>query len=134
MLRIITGSLAVAVLGAVAIVGAQSSSRNAQQTSSVPETTLSGCLKPGPAPNTYILEAAQAKQDTSAAGQRPVGTSGAVKRTYTLTGQVPPGVKLSEHANQKVEIVGVVVGPAPGEKQDPKMNMRLFKQVAARCQ
>jgi hypothetical protein len=102
----------------------------------MPETTLSGCLKPGSTPNTFVLEGAVVKQAPTAAVQtasRSTDTSGAAKRSYALTGMVPPGVNLSTHANQEVEVVGVVFEPPSGEKKDPKMNMRTFKQIAPTC-
>lgn len=138
MIRVVTGSFAVAVLGAVTVAGAQkNSSQPVQQLNRAPDTTLSGCLKAGSTPGTFVLEQGTVvKQGSNAAVQpanRPTGTAGTAKRTYTLVGTVPPGIDLLKHLNHQVEVVGPVSEPAPGEKKAPKINMYKFKQVTSTC-
>lgn len=128
MIRVITGGFVVAVLGAVTVVGAQSSAQPGQQIARQPETTLSGCLKAGSAPSTFVLEeGAVVKQESNAA------STGTAKRTYRLIGMVPPGVDLSRHLNHKVEVVGTITEPAPNETRSPSINMFKFQEVASAC-
>ena len=137
MIRVISGSLAVAVLGAVTVVGAQSSAQPVQQLTRKPATTVSGCLKAGSTPGTFVLEEGTVvKQESNAAVQpasRPTGTAGTAKGTYRLVGIVPPGVDLSKLLNHKVEVVGPVTEPAPNETRPPNINMHTFKDVASTC-
>jgi hypothetical protein len=67
--------------------------------------TYVGCVKPGTATGTWVLENAEA-QKAGATGPGAVGTSGG--STMTLTLDPAATVNLKAHANQKVEIVGMM--------------------------
>jgi hypothetical protein len=62
------------------------------QSANHPET-VTGCLKAGDAPDTFVVTAARTAGSTATA-------------TYQLTGQ--PGVNLTDHVGQQVEISGTV--------------------------
>ena len=80
--------------------------------------TLTGCLRPAVKEGDYLLADAV---DPKA--------SGASKSSYALIGVVPPGVRLKNHVNHKVEISGSV-----GEDTAKRtLNMETFKMVADKC-
>ena len=74
--------------------------------------TYTGCVKPGTAPETWILENAEV-----AAGQTTAATSGAMKSTLNLT--TKPGTDLKPHANHKIEVVGTVAPAKPSPVRPP---------------
>jgi len=73
------------------------------------KVTYTGCVKPGTAADTWVLESAEVAQKAGASA--PVGTSGATKMTLNLDPAAT--VNLKAHANHKVEVVGVL-SPAKG--------------------
>lgn len=106
------------------------------QSSTAPKATYTGCLKPGTAADTWMLENAEL---ASAAGTTKPGataTAGATsKMTLGLT--VKPSENLKPHANHKVEVTGTVTpaasagGAATGPRQN--LNVESVKMVAATC-
>lgn len=99
------------------------------------KVTYTGCLKPGTAADTWLLENAEAASAKSAA----TATSGASKTTLNLT--VKPSENLKPHANHKIEVTGTVGPAAPpsggaaGAASAPRQSFTVesFKMVAATC-
>jgi hypothetical protein len=98
------------------------------------KATYTGCLKPGTTPGSWILESAE----SAAAASAPVGTSGAMKTTLSLSAK--PGTDLKPHANHKIEVVGTVAPAKPSS--DPaaapsaprqELTVESLKMVAATC-
>ena len=117
-----------AVVGAVAIVGAQGNAGRAGGAApapgAVPDTydpsktqTISGCLKPAATSGQFMVADATVVKGAGAA----VGTSGAAKKNYTITGVIPPGVKLQTHVNHKVELAGTILANGNFEMENLKM-------------
>ena len=146
MVRVFTGTLAAAVLGAVTMVGAQQPpaappQKPAQPTESRPPSdvaktqTITGCVEKGTGADSFIL----AEAGTGAApapgakpGEKPAGTTGATK-SYALMAK--PSEDLSKHVGHKVEITGTVSAassPAPGSPKE-SLNVQSVKMVAASC-
>ena len=73
------------------------------------KVTYTGCVKPGTAADSWILENAEAQK----AGAPPstVGTSGTAKMTLNLSPAAT--VDLKPHANHKVEVTGTVSAAKP---------------------
>ena len=86
----------------------------AQQPASPSETstmaantvTYTGCVKPGTAADTWVLENAEVAQKAGASAPGTVGTSGTAKMTFNLDPAAT--VNLKAHANHKVELVGML--------------------------
>ena len=86
----------------------------AQQPASPSETstmaantvTYTGCVKPGTAADTWVLENAEVAQKAGASSPGTVGTSGTAKVTFNLDPAAT--VNLKAHANHKVELVGML--------------------------
>ena len=71
------------------------------------KVTYTGCVKPGTAPETWILENAQVAKP----GETTAATSGTSKNTLNLTTKM--GTDLKPHANHKIEVVGTVAPAKP---------------------
>jgi hypothetical protein len=114
------GVLAAAVLAAVATIGAQAPEKKTT-------TTITGCLQKASSGGGYIL-AADSKTGTT-------GTSGssAAKGTYSLVGVAPPGMKLADQVNKKLEVVGTIGDPFPRDSNMPSLTMVTAKSVAGSC-
>ena len=54
-------------------------------------------------------------------GTAAVGTSGSAKKNYTITGVIPPGIKIQSHVNHKVELAGTVLDNGMFEMESLKM-------------
>jgi hypothetical protein len=79
------------------------------------KVTYTGCLKPGTASGSWVLENAEvAARPGASAGA--VGTSGASKMTFDLNPVA--SVNLKPHANHKVEVVGML-SPAKAATEAP---------------
>ena len=87
---------------------------HAQQPSSPPNTSghstrvLTGCLRAGPAPETYRLTDATPSLDTKELAGQPVGTSGQ-KAEYDVAADTGlehggPAIELKPHVGQQVEL------------------------------
>jgi hypothetical protein len=70
-----------------------------------------------------VADATTTKQGNSA-----VGTSGAAAniKNYTIAGVIPPGIKLQQHVNHKVELVGSTTGA-------DKFEMERIKELSTSC-
>jgi hypothetical protein len=113
-----------------------------QSTTSVSKVTYTGCVKPGTAAGTWVLENAEAAAKPGASASSTVGTSGASKMTFNLSPAAT--VNLTPHANHKVEVVGIVTpakpsadaaaSPAAGA-QAPRQQIAVesLKMVSATC-
>jgi hypothetical protein len=97
----------------------------------VSKVTYTGCVKPGTAPETWILENAEVARP----GQTPTATSGATKTTFNLTTKV--GTDLTPHANHKIEVVGTVApakpGAVSGQPARQEFAVESIKMVSATC-
>ncbi len=100
------------------------------------KATYTGCLKPGTAPGTWILENAEVAAKPGAAPSA-VGTSGTSKMTFNLDPAAT--VNLTPHANHKVEVVGIASpakagGDAPaGAQAKQQFSVESLKMVSATC-
>ena len=90
----------------------------------------SGCIKPGSAPDSWILESAELSKP---GGAPSVGTSGATKTSFALSAK--SGTDLKPHANHKVEIVGTVAPAKAGGGDAPKQELTVdsLKMVSTTC-
>jgi hypothetical protein len=125
------------VIGAVGMLGAQSGGQStanrapATPTASrpkVPNTydpsksqTVVGCLRSGTQNGQFLLADATTSNATGT-----VGTSGTAKKTYSIAGVIPPGIKLQSHVNHKVELTGSMTG-------GDKFEMERFKMLSSTC-
>jgi hypothetical protein len=82
----------------------------AKPTETTNKVTYTGCVKPGTAAGSWILENAEAALKPGASPST-VGTSGASKMAFNLN--PASSVNLTPHANHKVEVVGVVSPAKP---------------------
>ena len=109
--------------------------------------TVTGCLKTGDQPDTFILSDLKWGKDKDKA----VGTSGAAApitaSSLKLVGT--PSTKLSEHVNHMVEVSGTIsdiktdrpasppATPSPSDppraKADPTLNVKTVSQVSPSC-
>jgi hypothetical protein len=93
--------------------------------------TYSGCVKPGSAPETWILENAEVAKP----GQTTAATSGGMKTTLNLTTKA--GTDLKPHANHKIEVVGTIApakpGGAPGQEARQEFTVESVKMVSPTC-
>jgi hypothetical protein len=155
-------TVAAGILGAVTTLGAQAPSQQSpadrptnqpaiQQPSPQPneaarnEVTISGCLKPGVSPGSFILADAGMAPEMPAGQNAPPaakGTTGSTKR-YDLVAK--PGEDLTKHLNHKVEVTGTVsasrppsapvpeAAPATAVQPTETLTVQTFKMVAAAC-
>ena len=122
----------------------------AQQPASPSETskmaantvTYTGCVKPGTAADTWVLENAEVAQKAGASAPGTVGTSGTAKMTFNLDPAAT--VNLKAHANHKVELVGKLSAAkadasastaAAASAQTPRQqfSVETLKMVSATC-
>jgi hypothetical protein len=118
----------------------------AQETKDAAKTvTVTGCLKAGDQPDTFILSDLKWSKDKDKA----VGTSGSAAApiaasTLKLIGS--PSAKLSEHLNKTVEVSGMIsdvkaatpsTPPSPSDppraKADPTLNVKTVSMVSSSC-
>lgn len=157
-------AIAAGILGAVATLGAQAPSQKSsadppttqpaiQQPPPQPketkpnEVTMSGCLKPGASPGSFILADAGMAPAMPAGQSAPAaakGTTGSTKR-YDLVAK--PGEDLTKHLNHKVEVTGTVSASRPPSASVPEaasapttavqptetLTVNTFKMIAAAC-
>ena len=102
------------------------------------KVTYTGCVKPGTAADSWILENAEAQK--AGASPSTVGTSGTAKMTLNLSPAAT--VDLKPHANHKVEVTGTVSAakpsadaPAAGAASAPRQQFSVdsVKMVSATC-
>jgi hypothetical protein len=94
----------------------QQPAKPSESSSAANKVTYTGCVKPGSAPGSWILENAEAAAKPGASASS-VGTSGASKMTFSLTPS--SSVDLKPHANHKIEVVGTVSAAKPSASADP---------------
>jgi hypothetical protein len=114
----------------------------ASSTAAANKVTYTGCIKPGTATDTWILENAEV---AAKAGSAPatVGTSGTAKMSFSLSPAAT--VNLKPHANHKVEVVGTVspatagaaaAAPSPAaaaQAPTQQISVESLKMVSATC-
>ena len=121
---------------------AQAPSADRPSASTAGKVTYSGCVKPGTAPGTFVLDSAELSPAAGAASGGAVGTSGAMKTTLNLT--TKPGTDLKAHAGHKIEVVGSIAPPKAGAADAgaaasssahpaQEFNVDSFKMVSASC-
>ena len=105
------------------------------------KVTYTGCVKPGTATDTWVLENAEVAQRAGASAPSTVGTSGTAKMTFNLDPAAT--VNLKAHANHKVEVVGLL-SPAKADTSSPsaagassaprqQFSVETLKMVSATC-
>lgn len=103
----------------------------AEKSAAANKVTYTGCVKPGTAPETWILENAEVAKP----GQATAATSGAMKSTLNLTTKV--GTDLKPHANHKIEVVGTIApakpGAVSGEPARQEFTVESVKMVSTTC-
>ena len=106
------------------------------------KVTYSGCVKPGTAADTWVLESAEVAQKADASAPSTVGTSGTAKTTLNLDPAAT--VNLKAHANHKVEVVGTLspaksgadapaAGAASSQAARQQFSVESLKMVSATC-
>ena len=95
--RTFVGVLAAAVLGTVATIGAQAPAQ------AKPDVTVTGCLQKASSGG-YTLASDSKSGATGTSG------SSAAKGSYSLVGVSPPGLKLDQLVNKKLEVVSMEFG------------------------
>lgn len=119
---------------------------------SAKNVTVTGCLKAGDAPDSFILSDLKWNKDKDkATGAGAVGTSGtapsAIASASTLKLIPSGGTKLSDHVGHQVEVTGSVAdksaSAAPSSPSDPAaarpakaeaaLDVRNVKMIAATC-
>jgi len=139
---------------------APSSSPTAQSSDSK-TVTLTGCLKAGEAPGSFVLANTKIGDKASAGAPSSTGTSGSAgasaatksleNTTVTLTGS-PAGVTLGDHVGHQVQITGTpasgassaggAAGAKPSEpggamaapaKSQPSIAVSAFSMVSGSC-
>jgi hypothetical protein len=100
----------------------------AAKESAAGKVTYSGCVKPGSAPDSWILENAELSKPGGG-----VATSGASKMTLALNAK--SGTDLKPHANHKVELVGTIAPAKAGGGDAPKQELTVdsLKMVSTTC-
>jgi hypothetical protein len=83
----------------------QPASPSETSTMAANKVTYTGCVKPGAAADTWVLENAEVAQKAGVSSPGTVGTSG-TKMTLNLDPAAT--VNLKAHANHKVELVGML--------------------------
>jgi hypothetical protein len=102
----------------------------AAKESAAGKVTYSGCVKPGSAPDSWILENAELSKP---GGEPSVAKSGASKMTLALNAK--SGTDLKPHANHKVEIMGTIAPAKAGGGDAPKQELTVdsLKMVSTTC-
>lgn len=103
------------------------------------KVTYTGCVKPGTAAGSWILENAEVQRAGGASAPSAVGTSGASKMTLNLDPAAT--VNLTPHANHKVEVVGIAAPAKAGDTPSAsaagaaaaKFSVESVKMVSATC-
>lgn len=128
-----------------------------KMSSSDKTVSLTGCLREGDAPGTYVLTDLDASAlrelgagTTGTSGTTPSGTSGmAASGSKDVKVQLSPeaSVNLKDHVGQQVSVTGMLAkdagtgatgttgapGAAAGDKDAHKLNVRSIKMVSSTC-
>jgi hypothetical protein len=96
-------------------------------------TTLTGCLKAGPEPDSFILTNIGAGSDTAQKSESAPGELAKTDLSYKLSAD--SGVKLKDHVGHKVEVTGTLAGKGfssspPASTEKPKAEMSNLKVTA----
>ena len=125
---------------------AQQPATPAAQSTSASKVTYVGCLKPGTAADSWVLESAEVS--AAGAASKPAATAGAASSKLTLGLTAKPGENLKPHANHKIEVTGTVSPSASASATAPStpgagatataaakqnLNVESFKMVSATC-
>jgi hypothetical protein len=140
-------TIATGILGATAILGAQAPGQQPpadrptiQPATEANKVTISGCVKPGAAADSFIL--ANAVTTPAAPGREATGTAGSTK-SYNIV--VKPGEELSKHLNHKIEVTGTLsasrppgapastTAPPAADQPAESVTVQSFKMVAMAC-
>jgi hypothetical protein len=108
------------------------------------DVTVAGCLKPGTATGSWMLENAEMASAAPVGGkpgEAAKGTTGAasVKKTYSLL--IKAADDLKGHANHKIEVTGTIsqaggtppAAAAAASASAQQFNVKSFKMVSATC-
>ena len=106
--------------------------------------TVTGCMKAGDQPETFILSDLKFKKDDKAVGTSGSAAAPIAASTLNLIGS--PSAKLSEHLNKTVEVSGMIseakaatpsTPPSPSDppraKADPTLNVKTVSMVSSSC-
>ncbi len=111
-------TIATGILGAAAVLGAQTPGQqpSADRPTTQPATegnkvTISGCVKPGTAADSFVLS--NAVTTPAAPGRDTSPTTGTAGSTKSYNIVVKPGEELSKHLNHKIEVTGTVSASRP---------------------
>ena len=111
-------TIATGILGATAILGAQAPGQQppadrptAQPATEANKVTISGCVKPGAAADSFVLS--NAVTTPAAPGRDASPTTGTAGSTKSYNIVVKPGEELSKHLNHKIEVTGTVSASRP---------------------
>jgi hypothetical protein len=141
MKKVITGTFAAALFAVGVSAQTPAASQPTQDTKDAAKTaTVTGCLKAGDTPDSFMLSDLKWKDD------KAVGTAG------SATPATPPvsatslklvGSKLSDHVGHTVEVTGTIAkADKPAAAADPaarpaaaaSLNVSNIKMIAATCQ
>lgn len=137
---------------------APSTSAMAQSDSKSKSVTLTGCLRAGEAPDSFVLANTKAADKAAAGASTATSTTGTTgsattnkdleNATVKLTGS-PAGVTLGDHVGHTVQITGTLAlqpstaaaTPSPAEpgaaasasKPQPSLNITSFSMVSGTC-
>jgi hypothetical protein len=157
MRRLLTAALFAAACAPVLTAQSTQSPPSREAAQKPPVLTVSGCLRNGEEPSTFVLTSVKWLDKTSAEKPSSVGTSGTDTgnsgATLRLVGS-PSGVRMSEHVDHTVEITGTLIDEAaprpkaeaapaeptaqppsqqPAPKSEYTMNVRTIKMIAESC-
>ncbi|HXH06109.1 MAG TPA: hypothetical protein VNI83_05905 [Vicinamibacterales bacterium] len=141
-----------------AVVGAQTpdpqKSKAQPSTAAEKTVTISGCLREGDQPGTFILANADLSAlRTEPSTGTPAGTTGSTSATGTVRLIGTGGVNMKEHVGHRVEITGTLApaserGQARGttgtpsatetakekeKEKEPRVNVRSLKHLSETC-
>ena len=97
------------------------------------EVSLTGCLRAGAEPNTFILK--NIGPQTAAGSEAKPAELARADAEYKLTADAK--IKLKDHVGQKVEVTGMIMGrtqdqPGGGEPIS-QLKVKTIKEVSATC-
>ena len=119
------GVVGAAVITATAAIAAQAPS---QQPRPTPQT-ITGCLQKGNA-GAFVLDAGNTRTPAVVQASSDTWSGG---KSYALIGVIPPGLKLVDHVNQRVEVTGVIGEPFMKASPLPTLSMQNVKLVGGSC-
>jgi hypothetical protein len=159
MRRLFTAALFAAACAPVLTAQSTQTPSSQEAAQKPPVLTVSGCLRNGEEPSTFVLTSVKWLDKTSAEKPSSVGTSGTDTghsgATLRLVGS-PSGVRMSEHVGHTVEITGTLIDEAvaaprpkaeaapaeqtaqppsqqPAPKSEYTMNVRTIKMIGESC-